>query len=215
MRTGATVVTVSVLLLINILARPSGVAVKNELELKMTVNKDIVPIGQQISFNLTLTNIGKKEVTVTFGTSQAFDLYYCTTTACYFWSDSMYFFPMVWEVTLRPGETFSETLQWNLYQYDEATGKFLQPELGTYYVWGECVGMPRTPTASPTTIKLVVPGDVNGDRTVDLLDLDAFAKAYGSTSTSPAWNPNIDINNDALVDIFDLGIVSHHWGESW
>ena len=64
-------------------------------------------------------------------------------------------------------------------------------------------------------VMITIPGDVNGDRTVDVSDLDELAEAYGSTSTSPNWNPNVDINNDGLVDIFDIRITGAHWGQSW
>jgi len=62
---------------------------------------------------------------------------------------------------------------------------------------------------------VTIPGDVTGDRTVDGPDLGALADAYGSTSISLNWNPNADINNNGLVDIFDIGITGAHWRETW
>ena len=64
-------------------------------------------------------------------------------------------------------------------------------------------------------VLITIPGDVNGDRTVEVSDLDALAEAYGSTSASPNWNPNADINNDERVDVFDIRITGTHWGQSW
>jgi hypothetical protein len=55
-------------------------------------------------------------------------------------------------------------------------------------------------------------GDVNGDGTIDLIDLGLLAEAYGSTSTSP--NPNADVNIDGVVDILDIGITSANSGQS-
>ena len=57
-----------------------------------------------------------------------------------------------------------------------------------------------------------IPGDVNGDGTVDIIDLGLLAEDYGLTSASPNWNENADINNDGAVDIFDIGITSANWG---
>jgi hypothetical protein len=74
---------------------------------------------------------------------------------------------------------------------------------------------PADNTLVDGTVLVTIPGDVNGDKTVNGLDLDALVEAYGSTSTSPNWNPDADINGDGVVDIFDIGICSSHWGQSW
>jgi hypothetical protein len=63
-------------------------------------------------------------------------------------------------------------------------------------------------------VSSTIPGDVNGDGTVDIIDLGLLAEAYGSTSTSPNWNQTRDINDDGVVDIFDIGITSANWGQS-
>jgi len=209
----ARVFPVILLLFFAIVLTSSRVAAAEKLELEMTVNKDIVPMGQQVSFTLILTNVGNRNVTIEFGTSQAFDLSYSTTTGWYRWSYGQYFFPLVWEVTLRPGENFSQTLQWNLYQYNSTTGKFLQPEFGAHDVLGTCVGVPGTHTASPTTVKLVVPGDVNADGIVNILDAAGVsAHWYPGPPIGPlGFNSNLDINNDNAVDIQDAAIVSAYW----
>jgi hypothetical protein len=63
-------------------------------------------------------------------------------------------------------------------------------------------------------VQVRIPGDVNGDRIVDGLDLNALADAYGSTSISLNWNPDADLDYNGLVDIFDIGICSTHWEET-
>jgi len=63
-------------------------------------------------------------------------------------------------------------------------------------------------------VKIVIPGDVNGDCIVDIFDLVLVASAYGSTPADPNWNPNADINGDNVVDIFDLVLVASHYGET-
>lgn len=61
---------------------------------------------------------------------------------------------------------------------------------------------------------LPVVGDVNGDDTVDTLDCEMVAFAFGSRPNDLNWKPNVDINGDELVDIFDLVVVSVHFGET-
>jgi len=71
--------------------------------------------------------------------------------------------------------------------------------------------------ASPTRILIYwkIPGDVNDNGIVDLHDLAKIGKAYEVTPVDPKWDEDCDINGDAIIDIFDIGITSAHWGESW
>jgi hypothetical protein len=50
-----------------------------------------------------------------------------------------------------------------------------------------------------------VPGDVNGDRRVDGLDLAAVLSAWGSSQ------PSADLNGDGIVNAFDLSVVLGGW----
>ena len=47
-------------------------------------------------------------------------------------------------------------------------------------------------------------------------DCVTIALAFGSTynDPKPPWNPNADINNDNIVDIFDLVVVALHFGKT-
>ena len=60
-----------------------------------------------------------------------------------------------------------------------------------------------TITASNTAIKTL---DLNGDGTLDILDLALLARAYGSTASSPNWNPAADLNGDGVVDDADVAL---------
>jgi hypothetical protein len=62
-------------------------------------------------------------------------------------------------------------------------------------------------------------GDLTGpngvpDGKVDIRDVHYVAIYYGTTPSSPNWNPNADINNDGKVDIKDVHIVAEHYGQS-
>ena len=59
----------------------------------------------------------------------------------------------------------------------------------------------------------IIPGDVNGDGVVDIYDAIAAANAFGSTPSSPNWNPAADLNGDGQVDIFDIIIIGMNFGQ--
>jgi hypothetical protein len=65
-----------------------------------------------------------------------------------------------------------------------------------------------------TTIILSIPGDVDGDRIVNILDLTIVALAFGSVPGGPNWNPNADVTLDGVVDIRDLTFVAIHFGQT-
>jgi endoglucanase len=56
-------------------------------------------------------------------------------------------------------------------------------------------------------------GDVNGDGRVDLKDLALVARAFGSTPTSPNWNPAADINGDGTVNMKDIALAVRNFGQ--
>ena len=58
-----------------------------------------------------------------------------------------------------------------------------------------------------------VPGDINGDGVVDILDALLLAGAFLSRPGSPRWNPNADLNNDGIIDIFDALLLALHFGQ--
>jgi hypothetical protein len=51
-------------------------------------------------------------------------------------------------------------------------------------------------------------GDINGDSTIDILDLVAVASNFGSTTPSP---PEADLNQDGVVDIIDIVLVGKNF----
>lgn len=63
-------------------------------------------------------------------------------------------------------------------------------------------------------IKVVIPGDINGDRTVNILDAIKLAGAFGSRPGDSKWNPNADINDDGIVNILDAIKLAGNFGKS-
>jgi large repetitive protein len=62
-------------------------------------------------------------------------------------------------------------------------------------------------------IKVVIPGDINGDGVVDIFDAILLANAFNAVPASPRWNPNADIKTDDLIDIFDAIILANHFNQ--
>jgi hypothetical protein len=61
---------------------------------------------------------------------------------------------------------------------------------------------------------VTIPGDLNGDYTVNLSDLVILAKAYGTMPGDTNWNANADINGDGKVSLSDLTILAKNYHKS-
>jgi len=75
-----------------------------------------------------------------------------------------------------------------------------------------------TPFKSSDVIMVMLRGDVNNDRVIDILDLALIARALGTDVSYPKgtgwdqWNPNADLNLDDKVDVKDLCISGSGYG---
>jgi len=65
-----------------------------------------------------------------------------------------------------------------------------------------------------TTFEVILIGDINGDKIVDVFDAVLLAKAAGSTPGSPNWDPRCDLNNDGIVDLFDAVLLAANAGKT-
>jgi len=95
---------------------------------------------------------------------------------------------------------------------------------GNYTIWayawpvqGEVHTLDNDFTGGWVYVAMV--GDINGDGKVDVKDVYAVAKAYGTSLEGPnppdrTYAPNCDINNDGKIDIKDYYIVCKHYGET-
>ena len=63
-------------------------------------------------------------------------------------------------------------------------------------------------------ILVTIPGDVNGDREVDIFDIVHMAGDYGKPPP-PLNDPNCDLDGDGDIDIFDIVIAAGHYSKSW
>jgi hypothetical protein len=63
-------------------------------------------------------------------------------------------------------------------------------------------------------LSMTIQGDIDGDFAVNVADLFALGKAYGTTPGSPNWNRNADINNDLIVNAVDLELLQKNYGKA-
>ncbi len=113
-------------------------------------------------------------------------------------------------VALAPGANTTLTFIW------DTTGW----SIGNYLINAEAdIIAGETDTADNKyddgIVKVTIPGDVDGSDKVDMRDIGAAGRAFGSTPASPNWNPNADINNDGKVDMRDIGIMARNFGASY
>ncbi|AQT68406.1 Immunoglobulin A1 protease precursor [Anaerohalosphaera lusitana] len=57
----------------------------------------------------------------------------------------------------------------------------------------------------------LAPGDIAGSYAVNNIDFAAFAAAWQTTSTDPAYNPDCDLNPDGSINVHDLIIFADNW----
>jgi len=62
-------------------------------------------------------------------------------------------------------------------------------------------------------VKTCSGGDVNGDGTINVLDLTIVSFAYGNFEGEPNYNPDADLNSDGVVDMRDMAIVARNLGK--
>jgi len=68
------------------------------------------------------------------------------------------------------------------------------------------------------TVLVTIPGDVNGDKSVNILDAGAVSGHWYTPPAPPGpggYDPIMDINSDGKIDILDAAIVNTNWLQSW
>jgi hypothetical protein len=68
------------------------------------------------------------------------------------------------------------------------------------------------PLMQPRNGKIQSVYDLNSDGKVDMRDIAAAAKAFGTVSGDSTWNPACDVNPDLRVDMTDIALISHNFG---
>jgi hypothetical protein len=109
-------------------------------------------------------------------------------------------------VTLSSGNSMTITFTWN------TTGFAYGNYTISAYAW-PVPGETNTANNNLTgaTVQVTIPGDVNGDGTVNILDAIQVSNSFLATPSSSNWNPNADINSDNVVNILDAIILANHF----
>jgi hypothetical protein len=63
-------------------------------------------------------------------------------------------------------------------------------------------------------VTVTIPGDLDGNFAVQLVDLVMLAKAYGSKPGEPNWNPNADLDDNGIVGLTDLVTLAKNYGKT-
>ncbi len=64
------------------------------------------------------------------------------------------------------------------------------------------------------TVTLCIPGDLNCDCVVDIVDIMLVASRWHSSVGDDDYDPAYDLNDDGEIDIVDIMLVAIHWGET-
>jgi len=152
--------------------------------------KTIVGQGYTMNINVTVANQG--DFTETFNVT----LYVNTTVI------------QTRQVTLANKASITLTFTWD-------TNGFVK---GNYTIWAyACPVQGETDIENNTWIDgivtVTIPGDVDGDRDVDIFDVVKITAIYTTKLGDPRFNPNSDIDNDEKITIFDVVICTSHYAQ--
>jgi len=149
----------------------------------ITPSKSIIGQGYNLPMNITIMNYGA--YSETFNVT----LYVNETLV------------ELQTVTLASGNFTTVTFTWNTTGF--AKGKYTI-SAATDTLLGEAYTEDNT--LRDSWVIVTIPGDVNGDRLVDVSDLVLTVNAIPSALGWPNWDSNADINGDGVCDISDLVI---------
>ncbi len=140
---------------------------KGDLELSVTVDKTVIFAGEYIDFVFVLKNMDNKNVTFWMG-PPFFDvyLYDLNDVLVAKWTEGRAFIAYIEKITLKPGENFSKTIQWNLYSYNHETGDFIPVKPDQYRISGVWLGEPRIETSKIGITVEETPSEVTKFETV-------------------------------------------------
>ena len=159
--------------------------------LNLEISKTI--IGQGYPANITITVENQGVIAETFNLTL-----YANTTEI-----------ETKEIMLESNANLIVTFTWNTTHFAK----------GNYNIWAYAEPVPSEIDTTDNLltdgiVTVTIPGDVNGEGTVDIYDLITVAAAYGFTPSSSNWDPNADINGDNIIDIYDLIGVATNFGKT-
>ncbi len=79
---------------------------------------------------------------------------------------------------------------------------------------GETIGAGLDNTLRYKTLNILIPGDLDKNGIVNIIDAGMMGAAFYSRPGYPNWNPDADIDHDLFVSIIDFGILGANYGKS-
>jgi parallel beta-helix repeat protein len=91
---------------------------------------------------------------------------------------------------------------------------------GTYILKAEVSAVADEPDTADNTMPdgwvfVTIPGDVDGNREVNIFDIAEMASGYGVEYPDPHYSPESDIDGDLDIDLFDVVAAAVHYGDNW
>jgi outer membrane protein assembly factor BamB len=174
--------------------------------LNVIVSPSTVYAGNLVNITYTVKNEGN--VAETFNVTIA-----CNYTAIT--GSAPYIEPIIIRnetIYLNAGSSVSRTFLWNTADfnpdnYNIVVQANLPPE--TYEV------DPQDNAVIDGAVRIKIVGDINGDNIVNVNDLHALGKAFGSTPLNPSvWNDQADFNKDLIINETDLEMLRENYGKT-
>jgi hypothetical protein len=111
-------------------------------------------------------------------------------------------------VVLASGNTVIVSLTWNTAGFD----------MGNYTLKAVADTVPNETDITDNVfidgmISVLVPGDVNGDGIVSMIDLYLQALHFGAQKDTANYVVNYDINDDGIINMIDLWTAATHYGQ--
>jgi len=114
------------------------------------------------------------------------------------------------DVTLAQGETTTFETAWNASNWPK----------GSYSIMATLDGVQDEADTADNTlaegpILITIPGDIDGDRRVDIFDVVRMASIHLTSRPNSKYDPNSDLNDDGTIDSYDILVAVRNYGESW
>jgi Dockerin type I domain len=113
------------------------------------------------------------------------------------------------DVSLASGDTVTFTLVWNTTIYPK----------GNYTIMTSIPAIPGEINTADNTVTIfifvTIPGDVDGDFQVTILDVVKITSIYALKRGDPGFNSYSDLDGDGKITILDVVRCTSHYGQKW
>lgn len=155
----------------------------------LTISKTVIGQGYNATINVSVQNQGNL--------NQVFELTLYANTSVI----------QTLSIYLTNGSSTARTITWKTTGWTK----------GAYTLKAFVTIVPaETDTADNTfvygIVKVTVPGDVDGDRDIDIYDVVRITSSYNAIIGDPRYYANADIDGNGIINIFDVVIATSRYG---